>query len=82
MQANAGNCLKSRASAQKATHPSRLNSEGGSEHDNVNVLCMGAWVIGPKLAEDVVKSYLNARFASEDPDLRRRVEKLQEMDKK
>src|ERR1035438_6729561 len=52
------------------------------EHDDVNVLCMGAWVIGPKLAEDVVKTYLNARFASEDPDLRRRVEKLQEMDKK
>jgi ribose 5-phosphate isomerase B len=52
------------------------------EHDNVNVLCMGAWIIGPKLAEDVLKTYLNARFASEDPDLRRRVEKLQEMEKK
>jgi ribose 5-phosphate isomerase B len=43
---------------------------------------MGAWIIGPKLAEDVLKTYLNARFASEDPDLRRRVEKLQEMEKK
>ena len=52
------------------------------EHDNVNVLCMGAWIIGPKLAEDVLKSYLNAKFASDDPDLRRRVGKLQEMDKK
>jgi ribose 5-phosphate isomerase B len=43
---------------------------------------MGAWIIGPKLAEDVLKSYLNAKFAIDDPDLRRRVEKLQEMDKK
>jgi ribose 5-phosphate isomerase B len=52
------------------------------EHDNVNVLCLGAWVIGPKLAEDVLSAYLNARFASEDPDLRRRVEKLGTMDKR
>jgi ribose 5-phosphate isomerase B len=48
----------------------------------VNVLCLGAWVIGPKLAEEVLKAYLNARFASEDADLRRRVEKLREMEKK
>jgi ribose 5-phosphate isomerase B len=52
------------------------------EHDDVNVICMGAWIIGPRLAEDIVRTYLNARFASEDPDLRRRVEKLKEMDRK
>jgi ribose 5-phosphate isomerase B len=52
------------------------------EHDNVNVLCLGAWIIGPKLAEEVLNAYLNARFASEDPDLKRRVQKLQEMEKK
>ena len=52
------------------------------EHDDVNVLCLGAWIIGPKLAEEVLNAYLNARFASEDPDLRRRVQKLREMEKK
>jgi len=52
------------------------------EHDDVNVLCLGAWVIGPKLAEEVMGAYLNARFASEDPDLVRRVKKLQDMEKK
>jgi ribose 5-phosphate isomerase B len=52
------------------------------EHDDVNVLCLGAWVIGPKLAEEVIWTYLNARFASEDADLVRRVQKLQEMEKK
>lgn len=52
------------------------------EHDDVNVLCLGAWIIGPKLAEEVLKAYLNARFASEDADLRRRVQKLREMEKK
>ncbi|MGA2270368.1 MAG: RpiB/LacA/LacB family sugar-phosphate isomerase [Bryobacteraceae bacterium] len=52
------------------------------EHDDVNVLCLGAWVIGPKLAEEVLHAYLNARFASEDADIRRRVQKLDEMEKK
>ena len=52
------------------------------EHDNVNVLCMGAWIVGPKLAEEILHAYLNARFASEDPDLARRVRKLEQMEKK
>jgi ribose 5-phosphate isomerase B len=52
------------------------------EDDNVNVLCMGAWIIGPKLAEDVMRIFLNARFESANADLRRRVEKLEMMDKK
>ena len=52
------------------------------EHDDVNVLCLGAWIIGPKLAEEILSAYLNARFASEDADLRRRVQKLHEMEKK
>jgi ribose 5-phosphate isomerase B len=51
------------------------------EHDNVNVLCLGAWVIGPKLAEEVLTAYLNARFASSDPDFQRRLHKLEEMEK-
>jgi ribose 5-phosphate isomerase B len=52
------------------------------EHDNVNVICMGAWIIGPRLAEEVMRTYLNAHFDSADPDLRRRVEKLHEMEMK
>ncbi len=52
------------------------------EDDNVNVLCMGAWIIGPKLAEEVMQTFLNARFDSANPGLRRRVEKLEMMEKK
>jgi ribose 5-phosphate isomerase B len=52
------------------------------EHDDVNVLCMGAWVIGPKLAEEVMASYLNARFDSKDPDFARRLRKVAEMEKR
>lgn len=49
------------------------------EHDDVNVLCLGAWIVGEKLAYDLVDAYLNARH-SEEEDFRRRVAKLREMD--
>ncbi|MEX0653729.1 MAG: ribose 5-phosphate isomerase B [Phycisphaeraceae bacterium] len=49
------------------------------EHDNVNVLCMGHWVVGIKIAQDVVTAYLGATF-SDDPDVRRRVAKLTAME--
>jgi ribose 5-phosphate isomerase B len=51
----------------------------GVEHDDVNVACLGAWVVGERIAEDVVSAYLDARFSS-DPDVRRRVQQLHEMD--
>ncbi len=51
------------------------------EHDDVNVLCIGGWVIGIKLAEEVLAAFLKARFST-DPDFRRRVAMLTEMEKK
>jgi ribose 5-phosphate isomerase B len=50
------------------------------EHDDVNVLCIGAWIIGQKLAEEVLAAFLKARFSTNE-DFRRRVKKLQEMEK-
>lgn len=50
------------------------------EHDDVNVMCIGAQIVGPWLAADLISSYLSARFAVEDEDFRRRVEKLHQMD--
>jgi ribose 5-phosphate isomerase B len=41
------------------------------EHDNANMLSLGARVIGPKLAEDVVKAFLAARFNGEERHVRR-----------
>ncbi len=49
------------------------------EHDDVNVMCIGAQIVGPWLAIDLVKAYLEAEFATDD-DFRRRVEKLHKMD--
>jgi ribose 5-phosphate isomerase B len=41
------------------------------EHDDVNVLCLGARVIGPALAADVIRSYLAAQFSGEERHRRR-----------
>lgn len=49
------------------------------EHDNANVLCIGAQVVGYKVAFDLVKTYLAAEFST-DEDFRRRVEKLGQLD--
>jgi ribose 5-phosphate isomerase B len=51
------------------------------EHDDVNVLCMGAWIIGIKVAEEILAAYLNAEFSTSE-EFRRRVRKLGEMEKK
>ena len=50
------------------------------EHDDVNVMCLGAQIVGPWLATDLITAYLDARFAIEDEDFRRRVDKLHAMD--
>ncbi len=50
------------------------------EHDDVNLLCVGAWIIGIKVAEEVLRAYLNASFSTNE-DFRRRVRKLGEMEK-
>ena len=49
------------------------------EHDDVNVMCIGAQIVGPWLAKDLITSFLSAEFST-DEDFRRRVEKLHEMD--
>jgi len=43
----------------------------GVEHDNINVLVLGSRVIGEKLAEDLVKAFLGARFTNEERHVRR-----------
>jgi RpiB/LacA/LacB family sugar-phosphate isomerase len=43
----------------------------GVEHDDMNVLVLGSRIIGVKLAEDLVKTYLSAKFTNEDRHVRR-----------
>lgn len=37
------------------------------EHDDMNVLCIGARIIGPEPAREIVTAYLRARFVGNDP---------------
>lgn len=41
------------------------------EHDDVNILCLGSRVVGQALAEDLVASFINAKFSREDRHVRR-----------
>ncbi|MGA2285827.1 MAG: RpiB/LacA/LacB family sugar-phosphate isomerase [Dehalococcoidia bacterium] len=41
------------------------------EHDDVNVCCLGARVIGPELAIEVVRTFMGAKFSGEERHLRR-----------
>lgn len=38
----------------------------GVEHDDMNVLCLGARVIGVELAREIVTAFLSARFLGRD----------------
>ncbi|UCH43358.1 MAG: RpiB/LacA/LacB family sugar-phosphate isomerase [Dehalococcoidales bacterium] len=44
----------------------------GVEHDDMNVLCLGARVIGPELAVELSRAFLEAQFVSEERFIRRR----------
>ena len=47
----------------------------GVEHDDMNVLCLGARIIGGELAREVVSAFLGAQFSGEERH-RRRLAKL------
>jgi ribose 5-phosphate isomerase B len=52
----------------------------GVEHDKMNVLCLGARVIGNELAKELVNAFLNAQFSNEERHVRRvnKVYKIEE----
>jgi len=49
------------------------------EHDDCNVLCLGARVVGVELALDIVRSYVGAKFTGEERH-RRRLAKVAAME--
>jgi ribose 5-phosphate isomerase B len=52
----------------------------GVEHDDLNLLCLGGWVTGIALAQDLIKSFLEARFSGLERH-RRRLEKIARLEK-
>ena len=49
------------------------------EHDDVNVACIGALVVGQKIAEDCLQAFLAAEFSTE-PRFRARIDKLADLE--
>jgi ribose 5-phosphate isomerase B len=54
----------------------------GVEHDNMNVLCIGARVVGPELAKDLVKAFLSAQYDITIERHVRRVNKIYKLENK
>jgi len=51
------------------------------EHDNVNVLVMGARIIGSELAREILRAFLAARYTAEERH-RRRLDKVLEIERR
>jgi ribose 5-phosphate isomerase B len=52
----------------------------GVEHDDINVLCLGARVVGDALAAELVRAFVAARFSGEERHARR-LKKVKDLDK-
>lgn len=53
-----------------------FSAHQGVEDDDMNVLCLGSGVVGESLAEDIIETFLNARFKSEEERYVRRLNKI------
>jgi RpiB/LacA/LacB family sugar-phosphate isomerase len=53
------------------------------EHDDCNVLCLGARVVGEELALEIVRAFVAAKFTGEERHLRRlaKIEKIENQER-
>jgi ribose 5-phosphate isomerase B len=51
----------------------------GVEHDDMNVLCLGARIIGPEVAREIVHAFLQAEFSGAERH-RRRLDKVRQIE--
>jgi ribose 5-phosphate isomerase B len=54
-----------------ATCHDHFSAHQAVEDDDVNVLCLGARVVGPELAVELMKAYINAKFSGLERHRRR-----------
>src|SRR5512133_3727931 len=53
----------------------------GVEHDNLNILCLGAKVVGIEVARELVSAFLSAKFSSQER-YHRRMEKVESIERR
>jgi len=56
-----------------------LSAQRSRQHNNANVLCLGASIVGKELAKEIVKVHLSARFEGERHA--RRLEKVKALER-
>jgi ribose 5-phosphate isomerase B len=56
-----------------------FSAHQGVEDDDMNVLCLGSGVVGESLAIDIINSFLNAKFKSEER-YKRRLDKIKKIE--
>lgn len=54
----------------------------GVEHDDMNVVCIGARIIGDELAKEVVTAFLSAGFIDEEEKYVRRLNKVLDIERR
>jgi ribose 5-phosphate isomerase B len=52
----------------------------GVEHDKMNILCIGARIVGVELAKELVSAFISAEFINEDR-FKRRINKIIQLEK-
>ncbi len=57
-----------------------FSAHQGVEHDDMNVLCLGARIIGPGLTQELVTAFLSAEYKIHEERHVRRVEKVKKME--
>ena len=67
------------AGARAAMCHDTYSARQGVEHDDMNVLCVGARVIGPETAREALAAFLGAQFTGEERH-RRRLAKVQALE--
>ncbi len=52
----------------------------GVQHDDMNVLCLGSGIVGRSLIDELLRAFLDARFAAAEPRYVRRLRKVQQLE--
>jgi len=59
-----------------------FSAHQGVEDDDMNVICLGSGVVGESLAVEIISTFVNARFKSEEERYVRRLEKIKKIENK
>lgn len=57
-----------------------FSAHQGVEDDDMNILCLGARVVGPELAKEIARTFLDAKFSGAERHVRR-LGKIAEIEK-